>query len=67
MKFYNTSWAIDKEEAVALKEKITQFKTLTKTKKQIFLTVVSTFGIQQNEYSLDLVDNDIRLDALFEP
>jgi hypothetical protein len=67
MKFYNTSWAIDKEEAVALKEKITQFKVLTKTKKQIFLTIVSTFGIQQNEYSLDLVDNDIRLDALFEP
>jgi hypothetical protein len=67
MKFYNTSWAIDKAEALALKEKITQFKTLTKTQKQVFLTIVSTFGIQQNEYSLDLVDNDIHLDALFEP
>jgi hypothetical protein len=67
MKFYNTSWAIDKAEALALKEKITQFKTLTKTQKQVFLTIVSTFGIQQNEYSLDLGDNDIHLDALFEP
>ena len=67
MKFYNTSWTISKAESLELKEKIERFKDATKTSKQIFLSVVSTFGVQQNEYSLDLVDNDIRLDALFEP
>jgi uncharacterized protein len=67
MKFYSTMWAIDKSEAEDLKEKIEQFKAATKTPKQVFLSIVSPFGIKQNEYSLDLVDNDIRLDALFEP
>lgn len=67
MKFYNAVWSIGKGEAEALKEKIEQFKVVTKTKKQLFLTIVSTFGIKQNEYSIDLIDNDIQLDALFEP
>lgn len=67
MKFYNTLWTITKAEALELKEKIDLFKAATKTQKQVFLTIVSTFGIKQNEYSLDLIDNDIRLDALFEP
>ena len=67
MKFYNDLWAITKPEALELKEKVAQFKAITKTQKQVFLSIVSTFGIKQNEYSLDLIDNDIRLDALFEP
>jgi hypothetical protein len=67
MKYYNTTWAIDKIEAEELKEKVLRFKAITKTTKQVFLTIVSTFGTKQNEYSIDLIDNDIRLDALFEP
>jgi uncharacterized protein len=67
MKFYNTSWTISKEDAVELKSKIERFKIATKTKKQVFLTLATTFGIKQNEHSLDLVDNEIHLDALFEP
>jgi uncharacterized protein len=67
MKFYNTIWTIDKAEAEDLKEKVTLFKTITKTTKQVFLTIVSTFGIKRNEHSIDLIDNEIRLNALFEP
>jgi uncharacterized protein len=67
MKFYNTIWTIDKAEAEDLKEKGTLFKTITKTTKQVFLTIVSTFGIKRNEHSIDLIDNEIRLNALFEP
>jgi hypothetical protein len=40
---------------------------LSKTKKQVFLTLVTTFGIKTNEYSLGLIDNDIDMDVLFEP
>lgn len=65
IKFYNTAWALTKADALELKEKIARFKTATQTPKQIFLTIVTPFGIKSNEYSLDLVDNDVNMDALF--
>jgi len=49
-----------------IREKIALFKTLSKTKKQIFFTVISTFGIKHNEHSLGLVDNSFSMDILFE-
>jgi uncharacterized protein len=43
------------------------FKRVTKTKKQVFLTLISTFGIRHNQHSLGLVDRQLELDILFEP
>ncbi len=67
MKFYTTAWTITKAESNELLEKIALFKAHTKTTKQVFLTVVSAMGLNRNENSLAVVDNDVRLDDLFEP
>ena len=67
MKFYTDKWRLNKSEATELREKVNLFKLLSKTKKQVFLTLVTTFGIKTNEYSLGLIDNDIDMDVLFEP
>lgn len=67
MKFYTDKWRINKAEATELREKVGLFKLLSKTKKQVFLTLVTTFGIKTNEHSLGLIDNDMAMDVLFEP
>jgi uncharacterized protein len=67
MKFYSAQWQIDKSEATELREKVALFKRLTKTQKQVFLTLVTTFGIKINEHSLGLIDNDLSMNVLFEP
>ena len=67
MKFYNTTWAIQKAEAENLKYKKDQFKILTQTPKHVFLTLISTFGLNSNIYSVGLIDNDLTMNCLFEP
>ncbi len=66
LKFYNNVWTLTRKDREAILEKITLFKSLTKTKKQVFFSTISTFGIKQNEYSLGCVDNALALDILFE-
>lgn len=67
MKFYSAKWLINKSDATELREKVALFKRLTKTQKQVFLTLVTTFGVKTNEHSLGLIDNDLSMDVLFEP
>ena len=65
MKFYAAEFSISKDYAKKLRNKMVQFQEITKTKKQIFLTLISTYGIRKNEHSIGLVDNDITINALF--
>lgn len=65
-KFYNTILALDKNEAFALRERRELFRQISKTKKHIFLSFVTTFGVKSNENSIGLVDHNLDLDALFE-
>ena len=67
IKFYNAVWQLDKSEAADLREKMAIFQRVSKTKKHIFLTHISTFGIKHNAHSLGLVDRHFDLDILFEP
>jgi uncharacterized protein len=66
MKFYNAEFTIDKEMAMDYRNKIATFKETTKTKKQTFFTMITTFGLKQNQHSLGLVDIDLTMDDLFE-
>jgi uncharacterized protein len=66
IKFYNAVWQFDKSDATDLREKMAIFQRISKTKKHIFLTLISTFGIKQNAHSLGLVDRQFDLDILFE-
>jgi len=66
IKFYNEVFSLTKSYATKLKEKLSAFKTHTKTKKQIFWTLISTFGISPNQHSLGLIDSVLDMDVLFE-
>jgi hypothetical protein len=65
MKFYESEFEIDAAYAKKLRQKIAGFRTFSKTRKQLFLTFISTFGVIKNEQSIGLVDNDITIDKLF--
>ncbi|HOZ79263.1 MAG TPA: ATP-binding protein [Ferruginibacter sp.] len=65
IKFYNAPFHIDKKYAAALNQKLLAFREQTKTRKHVFLTLISTFGIHKNEHSIGLVDKEILMDDLF--
>ena len=65
MKFHNKAFTINKSYAQNLKTKMDVFEETTHTRKQLFWTMVTTFGLQVNEHSLGLVDSVLELDDLF--
>ncbi|MCB0835349.1 MAG: ATP-binding protein, partial [Bacteroidetes bacterium] len=65
IKFYNKPFTISKAYAKELKEKMDLFEEATKTRKHLFLTLITTFGLIPNEYSLGLIDQVLTLDDLF--
>lgn len=65
IKFCNAPFAIDKKYYLNLKNKISELQKETATSKNIFLTMVTTFGLKENEYSNELVENTIELEDLF--
>ncbi len=67
MKFSINPFSISKQYATELRNKIGVFKTETGTRKSVFLTMITTFGIQQNLYSTGLIQNELQLDDLFTP
>lgn len=67
MKFYHEPWLLSKSDAIDLRHRVSLFKNLTKTSKQVFLTVVTPFGMHKNEHSIGLVDNEVLMDDLFAP
>lgn len=66
MKFSTTDFVIDKKYAAELSSKVNTFKAKTKTRKTIFLTMITTYGTKANEYKLGMVQNEVKMDALFE-
>jgi AAA+ ATPase superfamily predicted ATPase len=65
IKFSDTPFTIDKAYAAELIRKLDVFKHKTKTPKTLFMAMITTFGIQDNGYKTNLVQNDIRMDVLF--
>jgi AAA+ ATPase superfamily predicted ATPase len=66
IKFYENEFTIDKKYAMQLENKKHQFKIQTKTKKHLFITIISTYPLQQNINSIGLIDHCITLDKLFD-
>lgn len=66
IKYSINDFTITKSYADNLRNKIGNFKTETKTKKSIFLTMITTYGVEKNMHSAALVQNNITMDALFE-
>lgn len=56
---------IDKDYAEKLRAKIQVFKTVTKTRKAVFLTMITTYGVEKNAHANMLVQNEVTMDDLF--
>lgn len=66
IKFLNAEFTIDKSYAKNLRNKINLFSKMeTNKRKNIFLTMISTFGVSNNEYYMELVQSEVVLDDLF--
>ncbi|RZI45312.1 AAA family ATPase [Candidatus Finniella inopinata] len=65
IKYTEKPYAIDKHEAASLNQKIAIFKEKTRTKKQIFLAIISANGIKKSIYSEEMIDGVAVLDDLF--
>lgn len=65
MKFYNAQWKMTKQDALKLQNRREQFRQSTKTRKALFNTVITPYGLLENEYSLEAVDKEITGEELF--
>ena len=64
-KFYKDELILTKVDADNLMRKKSIFRHVTRTKKQIFIVLITTFGLIKNKHSLALVDNVLDMNALF--
>lgn len=65
MKFTDMPFSIGKKYADILKNKIYSFKASLKKPRSIYLIMIASDGLQQNEFATSLVQNTIMLDELF--
>lgn len=65
MKFYSPEFIIDAGYARELRKKIDEFREQTGTRKSIFLTLITTFGVKKNSHSTELGVIDLLMDSLF--
>ena len=65
IKFHKSAFSIDKNYYLNLKNKISELQKETKTKKNIFITMITTHGVKENEYSIELIENKIDINKLF--
>jgi uncharacterized protein len=66
MKFSIKKFQISKQYAEELRTKIGLFREITNTNKSVYLTFITTYGLEANEYAAALVQNSFTMDVLFE-
>lgn len=65
IKFCNAEFVIDKAYADNLRNKKERFRQDTGTKKAIFITMITPYGVKENAYYNELVQHQLTLDDLF--
>ncbi len=66
MKYSESAFVINKSYAGELENKLNVFRKETKTKKSLFLTLITSFGLTTNDYAIRLVQNAVTMDVLFD-
>lgn len=71
IKYSDHQFVIEKSYAKTLRQKIEVIEKnypnkKNPTKKQVFLAMITTYGLKKNMYSEDLVQNEVALDDLFD-
>jgi hypothetical protein len=65
MKYSNAPFVIDKKYAKTLRDRSEIFRRVTRTRKSLFITFVTVHGVSPGTYASELVETDVRADALF--
>ena len=65
IKFYNDTWALSKQNAMDLMKKRNIFRQVTGTKKQLFMVLICTYGLEKNQHSIGLIDSVLDMNDLF--
>ncbi len=65
IKYTDKPFTIDKQYAENLKNKINTFTKITRTNKQVFMTMISANGVKKNKYSDEILSQIVSLDDLF--
>ena len=65
IKFYNDVFSLSKEQADKLRKKRRSFREASRSRKQLFLVLITTFGLAPNKHSLGLIDNVVTMGELF--
>lgn len=65
IKFYAKEYQLTKDYAEQLRQKMNIFQETTQTRKQLFLTLITTFGLKHNPHSLGLVQQTISMADFF--
>ena len=65
IKYSINEFVIDKKTDINIRNKISAFKNEVSTRKAINITMITTYGVKQNEYA-GIVQNEVTMDDLFE-
>ena len=65
LKYYNEPYIVSKKDAENMRKKVAFFRSETRTKKQIFISYITTYGIIKGKYRIGLVDKELLADVLF--
>lgn len=65
MKFHSGAVTLTKSDAEDIRNKIQVFEATTRTSKIIFFTMMTTHGVKENAYSLELIQNQLTMSCLF--
>lgn len=66
IKYYNKTFTIDKKYAQVLEQKKKVFQQQSKTPNTILLTFITSYGLTDNAYKQQWVDNEMTMEALFQ-
>ena len=65
IKFSKGSYILDKKTADNIRQKHAVFQYSSKSKKHLFTTFITTFGLTDNKWTMELVDQSLTMDDLF--
>ena len=66
MKFYDKPYKIGKPQLTGLSNKLNRFKESTRSKHNIALTMLTTYGVEDNDHFRNVVDHSFTMEILFE-
>ena len=65
IKFSETEFVISKSYLENLQRKKEVFKNDLKYRKNLFMTFITVFGVKENEYYNNIIDNQVTIDSFF--